>query len=126
MHTEHTINQIHNHIPPGEIPVLPGVFDFKQGADMAQTTDVKSLSFRIPANLPAPEGYFSCSCCGSILGFRAHVGKAIFLFTYSYPPQGVTPKLSDRRVNARMLSGDVLCPHCGTWVEFALPKPWER
>ena len=64
---------------------------------------------------PEPDGYVNCDC-GAILGYKARVGKAIYLHTFAYPPSSVNHKLAGRRVNARILAGDVACPYCGRWV----------
>jgi hypothetical protein len=74
------------------------------------------------------EGYVNCKTCGSILGYTARVEGALMLHVFAYPPQGVRCQMETKRVAARMLSGDVLCPHCGAWQEWnvAAERPWER
>lgn len=66
---------------------------------------------------PHPERYLNCDC-GAVLGYTAHIGKILYLFTYAYPPEGTRSNLAERRVNSRMLNGDVRCPYCGRW------HPW--
>ncbi|HZW02865.1 MAG TPA: hypothetical protein VFF68_02990 [Anaerolineaceae bacterium] len=74
------------------------------------------------------KGYVNCKTCGAILGYTARVGTALMLHAYAYPPPGVRCGLESKRIAVRMLSGDVLCPHCQTWQEWnvAAERPWER
>ncbi len=74
---------------------------------------------------PAPETYLTCTC-GAILGYCARWNDAIWFYLYAYPPTGVRPNLPARRIIARVLFGDAWCPHCGTWTELVLPRPWEK
>lgn len=75
---------------------------------------------------PKPESYVACRCCGSILGFRAHVGKALFVYVYAYPAAGICPGLAQRRVCARVLEGDLLCSICGSVQAVEVERKWER
>jgi hypothetical protein len=72
------------------------------------------------------EGYFVCPDCGKILGYKAREGKALYLYVYAYPPDHCG-NLEGRRVNTRILSGDVWCPCCCQWREWntAVERPWE-
>lgn len=71
-----------------------------------------------PQRTIQPEHFVICASCKAILGYTAQVGQYKFLFLYSYPPRGPRPDMIDRRVNSRMLSGDVLCPYCGNWQSW--------
>ncbi len=78
-----------------------------------------------------PEKYMNCKCCSSILGYWARVvpnavpnANAVpYLFTFAYPPIGVCKDLAAKRINARILDGDVFCPRCGTWQAVVLQPP---
>jgi hypothetical protein len=74
---------------------------------------------------PAPEGFVTCNCCGHILGYKAHIGKALYLFVYANPAPRCRPNLPDRRVSARILDGAVYCCNCDSWQEWELERPWE-
>ena len=86
---------------------------------MTQTNDDATLTQiqTIQPN-PKPEGYVTCSCCEAILGYKAHIKGVLYFYLFSYAPHCVAPNLAERRVNGRLLNGDALCPHCGTWKEW--------
>ena len=69
------------------------------------------------------EGFMTCACCGAILGYKVRLDRALWLYVYAYAPRAVAPGLPKRRVNARILEGDVHCPHCGTWQRWEIPLP---
>lgn len=75
---------------------------------------------------PTPESYISCPCCGAILGYRARLDGVIRFYIYVNPPTGVRSNLATRSVRGRILSGDAYCPHCDTWTELDLVRPWEH
>lgn len=64
------------------------------------------------------EGYVSCACCGATLGYRGRVAHNTYLFIYAYPARGFRNNLDQRRVNARIQTGDVYCSNCGVWQAF--------
>jgi uncharacterized protein YbaR (Trm112 family) len=74
-----------------------------------------------------PEHFVICPHCKAVLGYTAQVGQSTFLFLYSYPPPGPRPGMLTRRVNSRIIAGDVLCPFCDKWQTWTsvpvMPDP---
>jgi ribosomal protein S27E len=76
----------------------------------------QEITAEFPSKPSVPiAGYVTCKQCGAILGYKSIVCGELYLYTFSYPVQGVRPGLADRRVNGRILAGDVHCPFCGNW-----------
>jgi hypothetical protein len=109
---------------PGGSDYPSGLFTFTEKGNLMDT--INEFHTVQQETNPTPEGYVNCKTCGSILGYKAHVGKALFMFVYAYPAPRCRDDLAGRRVNARILEGDVYCHHCDTWQEWSFERKWEK
>ncbi len=66
-------------------------------------TEIQSLT---------PEGYVTCKCCGSIVGYKSSKGKFLYLFAIPLPQ--IINTIGKQRVNGVISSGWVICGRCRT------------